>query len=240
MNVVVLLRRLRARPDGAPAEALAGFCDRAAFAAGLALRDASRGGRVVAVAVGPAEREDVVLGAARAAGANRAVRVWDPCLESVDYLGLARVLAAATRHVGYDLVVAGDRSEDEWQGAVGPATAEALGVPHLTGALDAKLEGDAVIASRRDGGLVRRVKVPLPALLTVVAFPSVPDLVRCDDADPPETLGLNDLGIQALELRHRDRCLGRAYPVRVARNATILRDPDELIHRLRQDRLLER
>ena len=41
--------------------------------------------------------------------------------QGVDYLGTARVLAATARHLQHDLVVCGDRSQDELQGAMGPA-----------------------------------------------------------------------------------------------------------------------
>lgn len=238
MKIVVLLRRLRGRPDGATASQLLGCCDLAALRAAVTLKAAVPTAQLVAVAAGPADREDAALRHALMVGADRAVRVDDPGLESVDYHGIARVLAGAVKHVGFDLVLAGDRSEDEVQGAVGPAVAETLAVPHLTGVLDLRLEPGAALATRRDAGLVRTLKLPLPALLTVVSFGGKLVSGAAPSTQKIEQVDLHALGIQAMELRHRDRCVGRAHPVRVARNATVVADPDELIARLRDDRLL--
>jgi electron transfer flavoprotein beta subunit len=251
LKIVVVCRRLRARPDGGSAPKLLGCCDEAALATAFALRDAVPGSQVTVLAAGPAEREDELLSAILAAGANRALRVWDPCLDAVDYLGIGRVLAAAARHAGFDLVIAGERSEDEVQGAVGPAVAESLGVPHLTGVLDLTADGPptSVVATRREQGLVRRLRLPLPALVSVVRSPTrlpswgpaVASSATPDGGGAPaiEALEMASLGIQAMELKHRDRCLGRAQPVRVTRNATMVADGAELLSRLRGDRLLD-
>lgn len=247
MKIVALLRRLRARPDGAPAGQLMGCCDEAALRAALAIKAAVPGATLCAVGAGPGGREDAVLLQALALGADRAIRIDDPGLESVDYHGIARALAGAVKTCGFDLLLAGDRSEDEVQGAVGPAVAELLAVPHLTGVLDLRLPGAdgggdprAVLATRRDAGVVRTLRLPLPALLTIVSYagkPLAPALGQAGKG-PVATLDLAAVGIQAMELKHRDRCVGRAHPVRVARNATVVADPAELIARLRDDRLL--
>ena len=244
MNLVVLLRRLRGTPEGhegyRPAGGLIGRCDDAALRAVLALRAEAGGATVTAVAAGPADREDEVLQHALAAGVDCAVRVSDPGLAWVDYHGVARVLAAAIRRIGHDLIVAGDRSEDEAQGAVGPAVAEWLQVPHLTGAIDVRFAGKngapGVLVTRRDPGHVRTLKVPLPALLTVISFPR--PVTPVPKTTAIESIELSSLGIQAAELKHRDGCMGDALPVRVTKNATVVKDADELVSRLREERLV--
>jgi len=229
--IVVLLRRPLAAPDGTPAPALLGRCDDAALRAAVALST-----RVTVLAVGPAEREDASLRHAVGRGAERAVRVWDPGLDGVDYHATAQVLAAATRKLGFDLVLAGDRSDDEGDGAVGPAVAEALGVPHLTAAIDVGLDGDAARATRRDSGLERTLRVKLPAVVTVASSPAAP--AAPSRAGRFATLDLGDLGIHASELRPRLHCQGTAS--QVAAPAPILAErPDELIARLARDHLLE-
>ena len=229
--IVVLVRRPRAAPDGTPAPNLLGRCDDAALRAAVALST-----RVTVVAAGPAEREDAALRHALGRGAERAVRVWDPGLDGVDYHAVAQVLAAATRKLGFDLVLAGDRSDDEGDGAVGPAVAEALGVPHLTAAIDVGLDGDAARAKRRDSGVERTLRLRLPAVVTVASSPATPA--------PPSrpgrfaALDLADLGIHAFEVRPRLHCQGT--PTRTAAPAPILAErPDELIARLARDHLLE-
>jgi electron transfer flavoprotein beta subunit len=240
LRIIVLLRRLRARPDGAPAPDVLGCCDQAALRAALALKRA--GHTLVAVAAGTAEREDPALRLALGAGADRALRIDDPGLEAVDYHGVARALAGAIKLAGFDLVLAGDRSEDEVQGAVGPAVAEVLGVPHLTGVLELKLDqgngaAQAAVATRRDAGAIRTLRLPLPALLTIVSAEGKLEAAPAEGGKI-EALDLEAVGIQAAEIRHRDRCVGRAHPVRVVRNATMVTEPRELVARLRDDRLL--
>jgi electron transfer flavoprotein beta subunit len=251
MRVVVLLRRLRGRPDGQTAPGLLGRCDEAALAAALSLRGEDTS--ITALAAGP-EREVDVLSRAVGSGATRAVRIGDPLLDSLDYHGIARVLASAARHLGYDLILAGDRSEDEVQGAVGPAVAELLSIPHLTSVLDLRAEGRSVLATRRERGMVRTLKLALPALITVASWGRGPE-AHAESAEAGqgngsaapasvsdtqiETLDLATLGIAAPELKHRDRCLGKAHAVRVVRNATMVQGSGELIARLKSDRLLE-
>lgn len=242
MKVAVLLRRRRERPEhGAVAAndplvgALLGRCEEAALSAALAMRGGD--GELIAVAAGPADREDAVLEEALRRGADRAVRIHDAVLDGVDYFGTARVLSAALRKQACDLILCGERSEDENQGAVGPAVAELLGVPHLTAAVDLAADGKSVLVTRRDAGALRTLRVPLPALVTVTRFSgAVP--TRKPTKTSVDSLDLAAVGITAAELKHRDRCVGRPHAVRVARNATLVAARD-LVERLRDDRLLE-
>jgi electron transfer flavoprotein beta subunit len=240
LKVIVLLRRLRARPDGAGATRLCGTCDEAALRAALAARAAVAGSTLVALSAGPAASEDGVLRWALAAGADKAVRVDDAALQTVDYQGLGRALGGAARSLGADLVLCGDRSEDEVQGAVGPAVAEALGIVHVTGVHDVKVVAGSATVSRREGGFERTLRLRLPALLGVTSQNGValPPHDKLDTNRPIQALDLAAVGLSAAELKHRDRCLGKAHPVRVVRNATLVKDPDELVARLREDRLL--
>lgn len=242
MNLVLLIRRVRARPDGQTTEALLGQCDAAALDAALVLRGNLPETHLTVIAAGPAAREDAVLRHALEQGADRALRLdEDDLLGDVDYYASARVLGAAIKRSPFDLVLVGDRSEDEGQGAVGPAVAEALGVPHVTGALDvATVAAGAAEVTRRDHGQVRTLRLALPALVTITSFSRRER--TAPSAAPPsiEVVALDALGIRPPELKHRDRCLGRASPLRVARNATTLPSAEELVARLRDDHLLER
>jgi electron transfer flavoprotein beta subunit len=129
VKIVVLVRRLRTAP-GTPAQAVFGACEQAALAAGAALRSARPGSQLAAIAVGPEQDNDALIAAA-AVGA-RTYRLWDAALEGTDYDAYARAIAATCKLVGYDLVLCGERSADEGLGAIGPAAAEHLGIPHVT------------------------------------------------------------------------------------------------------------
>jgi electron transfer flavoprotein alpha/beta subunit len=140
--------------------------DDAALRLGLAL------GPVTALRAGPPE-DDALLQRALRAGATRAVRLWDPVLAETDYLGLATALAAAARSLGRRLVIAGDGAE----GAVGPALADRLDLPHLSGVLGAAwhtpeggAEGDRRLeVERRTTAGRQRLRGPAEAVLCVAA-----------------------------------------------------------------------
>jgi hypothetical protein len=103
-----------------------------------------------------------------------------------------------------------------------------------------KVGAGAVTLSRREGGFVRTLRVIVPALLGVTSHAGapLPPLDSLEAHKPIQVLDLAAVGLSAAELKHRDRCLGKAHPVRVVRNATLVKDPDELVARLREDRLL--
>jgi electron transfer flavoprotein beta subunit len=241
------VRRLLATPEGALAPALLGPCEGAAFGTALALRAGllERGTKVrlEVLAVGP-EREDELLRYALSCGADAALRAWHPDLAGTDYYAIARVLAAAVRHRGFSYVLCGDRSADEGLGATGPATAEFLGVPHLTGARDIRLDAEpgALLARHRGGGVVRELRLPAPALLCVADGPRPP---AANDVRPepkgrrkrPTLLDLEALGLMAEELRHRRYLLGDAAE-RPAGHVEILPSAEELVRRLRDEGLI--
>jgi electron transfer flavoprotein alpha/beta subunit len=107
---------------------------------------------------------------ALAAGAARAVLVLGEDLGSTDFHALGLALATAIKRLGADLVLAGARSDDDGLGAVPAALARQLGALHVAciESLAASLEGGVEI-SVRGGGKRRRLRVSLPAVLSVVA-----------------------------------------------------------------------
>jgi len=265
--VVVLLRRLQARPGAPNAPSsnqdetdVLGRCEGGALAAAISLA-ARLETTVVAIAVGPARREDRVLAMALRAGCTRAVRIDDSQLGDVDYLGLAQVLAAAIKHVGARTVLCGDRSQDEGAGAIGPAVAELLDWSHLTGVVRHAVEGNEVVVVRQADTAHQRFRIPLPVVLCVTAppvqGPAVPEPERKDeDEDAPEPaakrarkrartpvptieeLDLADLGIDARAVAPRRTSAGKLRAVRGRGSPMMSTSASDLVARLRADRLL--
>jgi electron transfer flavoprotein alpha/beta subunit len=243
---VALLRRLRASPDGATAAALLGPCEEAALGTALALCATVKqgGGKATleVLAVGP-EQDDEALAFALACGADEAFRVWSPALDGTDFYATAQVLAAAVRLRGSTWVLCGDRSGDEALGATGPAVAEFLGVPHLSGARHVRLAGDgSLLVQHRGGDVVRELRVSPPAVLCVaegpppLPLPAPPPKKRRGRKHQPQRLELSALGIMAEQLRHRQRFLGTAEPR--AGSAEIFPTAEALIDRLKSDGLI--
>ncbi|HEV7466104.1 MAG TPA: electron transfer flavoprotein subunit beta/FixA family protein, partial [Candidatus Dormibacteraeota bacterium] len=95
--------------------------------AGLQLADA-HGGKVTVVSMAPERGLDAIR-KALAMGAAKGVLVSDPSLAGADALTTAKVLAAAIRREGFDLVITATESTDGYTGVVPQALAEYLGVP---------------------------------------------------------------------------------------------------------------
>jgi electron transfer flavoprotein alpha/beta subunit len=249
VTVAVLLRRLQGRPGAAADDEAIGRCERGALVAALALGQA-RGEPTIAIAVGPARREDRVLAMALRAGISRAIRVSDDGLDELDYLGLANVLAAAAKWSGATIVLCGDRSEEEGTGAIGPAVAELMGAAHLTGLASVRIEGgprDVVLAERVAAGARERFRVEPPAVLCMR-----PPALRARGAEPAaddsqrgaaraaaiEELDLARLGLDVRVLGHRRGTAGRLRPVRGPRRALVATSAADLVRRLRADHLV--
>ena len=124
-------------------------------------------GEVVALTVGSA---DAVLRKALMMGVDRALRVWSDALLGADSFAVASVLAAAARHLGFDLVLLGARSADTATEAVGAWIAEILDLPLLTRVIgvDGPIEGSHLLAHRKlERGERETFRVSCPAVLTI-------------------------------------------------------------------------
>ena len=261
MTVAILMRRALARPGQSDEHEVLGPCERGALVAGLRIA-AALGTDAIAIAAGPARREDRVLAMALRAGANRAVRLGAEGIDDLDYLGLAEALAAAVRSVGADLVTCGDRSLDERTGAIGPALAELLGYAHVTGVASVAVDGPHVLCERVGDGRRDKLAVKRPAVLCVRP-PRASDVER-ESNDTPNPFGPSpspsptsrnrsrtapqaidalepdEVGLDMRRLAPRKNTGGRLRPVRGGKQATILSSAAELVARLEAEALIRR
>ncbi len=178
--------------------------------AALQLREQTGGDgdEVVAVTVGDEEAEEALLGCL-ARGADRAVRVWDEdVLARGDVLATACALAAAVTREQPDLVLCGVQSSDAVNGATGTALAGLLGLPRVAVVKQLELDAQAgalTVARELEGGLVERLRIALPALLTIqtgINEPRYATLRAIKQAreKPLESLEPGDLGLDPGEL----------------------------------------
>jgi electron transfer flavoprotein beta subunit len=174
----------------------------------------------------PAEAEITVLTAAAddasawhpapvPAGVARLVRLIDPALGQGDFLTLGLAMAMAARRIGAQLVLTGARTDDEGLGAVPAALARHLDAPLLTrvDSVDGAT-ADSPCATIRGGGLVRVMKIRLPAVLSVAALaliPTTPPPARAGTATV-ETWSLADLGLDPAVIFRRGDGLGVFRP----------------------------
>jgi electron transfer flavoprotein beta subunit len=175
--------------------------DRFSLEAALQLAEAA-GGEVVAITVGDEEADEGLL-ECLAAGAARAVRIWDESLEGADALAVARVLAAAAGRENPDLVLCGVQSSDMVNSATGVAVAAHLGLGHVAVVRDIEFDAAArelVVERELEGGLGETLALGLPALLTVqtgINEPRYATLRAIKQArdKPLDVLGLDELGL---------------------------------------------
>jgi electron transfer flavoprotein alpha/beta subunit len=207
MNIVVCLHAPPPDPDGSGL----GRDDTHALSQGLALAEASQG-QVTAVLAGTSH-ETGPLQRALVAGVGRAVRIGGEDYASVDFHTLGQALAAGIKKIGADLVLAGARSDDEGLGAVPASTARQLGFAYIAGVEELSGAGPrAVEVVVRGGGRKRRLRVDLPAVLSIVpatsGLPAPSD--RTGNPSEVELLTLNDP--ETTVVRRRTELLGKPEP----------------------------
>jgi electron transfer flavoprotein beta subunit len=142
---------------------------------------------IVAVTVG-ADKAAEALRVALAMGADAGIHITDGGVDTRNELLYAAVLAAAIKKDAkpFDLILGGKHNIDMDAGAVGPAVAELLDLPHLGAvtALDIAPDGKRFTARRRIEGAEEIVECDLPALLTIEKglveprYPSLPNLMK--------------------------------------------------------------
>lgn len=186
--------------DRSAAPPITNPADLHALEAALQLAD-----EVCAVSMGPPQGE-ATLREALAAGAQRAVLLCDHLLAGSDTWATANALAAAVEWVGdVDLVVCGSSALDGETGQVGPSVAQRLGWPQATGCEALSIEDGCLIARRVVEGGYERLRLPLPAVVTVgetgfaPRYPTMPARRRAASL-PVETIDAAALGLGAAEV----------------------------------------
>lgn len=163
------------------------------------------GGEVVVVTCGPNQSE-AALRRCLAMGADRAIRVEGA---GRDPFTVARALADVVRGEAPDLVLCGVQSSDAVQAATGTALAQLLDLPRAAVitrvAYDAGA-GKAVVDRELEGGLVDRVEIDTPAVLTIqtgINQPRYANLRAIKQAEQVEVdvRAAADVGVPAYRVR---------------------------------------
>lgn len=182
--------------DRTAAAAITNPADLHAVEAALTVAD-----EVLALSMGPPAAE-AALREAPSLGAARAWLVCDRVLAGSDTWATANALAAAVDRLGADVVLCGATALDGETGQVGPEVATRLGWPQATGCESLELDGTDLVARRIVEGGFERLRLPLPAVVTVAETgfaPRYPSVVgrRRAGAATVERLTARDLGLDA-------------------------------------------
>ncbi len=125
------------------------------------------GGEVVALCAGPARAAQTIR-EALAKGADRAIHIEEENLNTLDTLGVAKLLAGAVKAENPDLILTGLQSDDLGYGQTGVVLAELLGIPSSTIIMQVEVNDKSIRVKRElEDGWFQHIAMPLPAVLTI-------------------------------------------------------------------------
>ena len=174
-----------------------------------------RGGKVTILCLGPMEAARTTLREAVAMGADEAYLISTGSSYIFDGSLIARALAGGIKKLlPFDLILAGEVSEDLYQAYVGPAIAVRLNLPFIGSATRLEVDGGKVRVERKLENVVEVLEAPLPAIVSVtreINQPRIPSTMqmmrvpltkiktmRPDDVGVPELLN-KEAGLTVLE-----------------------------------------
>ena len=131
----------------------------------LKVKEAKGEGEVVVVTVGP-NRATAALRTCLATGADRAIHLDDRSFEGADSLGHARILAAAVKDMGPDLIFTGQYAVGTDNRQTGMMLAELLHMPHVAVVTKLEVADGSLTAHREIEGAHEIVEVSLPCVVT--------------------------------------------------------------------------
>lgn len=261
LNIIVLIKQVpdpreyvRVREDGTldreRARAVINDCDKNALEAALQLKE-KLNSRVVAVSMGPLKAEDA-LREALAMGVDEAILISDRRLRGSDTLATSYVLYRAIEKLGaYDLILCGAESSDGGTAQVGPELAEFLGIPQATFVEELEVKGNCVELKRRVEGGYERLRVVMPALLTVLKNANNPRVTTFSGIlkavkKPIVTWSLDDIGVEAdkVGLAGSPTKIMKVEKVSLQRRRVLIEGEtveeivDNLLRKLREDRVI--
>jgi electron transfer flavoprotein beta subunit len=186
------------------------------------------GGKVTVITLGPQDAGGA-LRAALAIGADAALRLWNTRAETWGPFTIAAALAAYLKSnttPAPDLILCGDAASDWSSGIVGPALAEQLQLPQITGVIsleaqspDGKVVTNLRITRKLERGYREILEAQLPLLITVTSelneprYPSLPAHMAALEAKIPvidplsldNTLGQDETGETTILEMHTPR-----------------------------------
>ena len=199
-------------------------CDEYAMAEAIVLKR-QYGGEIIALTMGGISTQEVLY-AAIAKGADKIFRV-DAQVQ--DPRAASKVLAAALKTIGADLVLTGTQSRDSLSSYVGVAIAQELDLNFAFAVTAIEKDGDNAIKVRKElgGGRNAEVRLPLPALVCIqtgiqpLNYVPPARMMRAR-ATPPKSLRLADLGLTPEDLAPKGYRIAGVAPPQRTRQATML------------------
>lgn len=207
-------------------------CDEYAMEEAIVLKR-QMGGEIIALTMGGITTQEVLYTAA-AKGADKIIRV-DAQVQ--DPRAASKVLAAALKKIGGDIILTGTQSRDSLSSFVGVATAQQLDVSFAFAVTAIEKDGDNAIRVRKElgGGRSADVRLPLPALVCIqtgiqpLNYVPPARLMRARQ-QRPTSLSLADIGLTPADLATKGyKIVGVAPPQRTRQAQMIEGSPAEVV-----------
>ena len=162
------------------------------------LKEDGKAEEIVVVSIGPEKAQETIR-TALAMGADRGILIKTD--ETVEPLGVAKLLAKVVEEESPDMVVLGKQAIDDDANATGQMLGALLGWPQGTFASKVEIaDGVANVTREVDGGL-QTIKITLPAIVTTdlrlnePRYASLPNIMKAKrkpiDAKSPDDYGVD-------------------------------------------------
>jgi len=206
--------------------------DEIAVEEAIRLKEKGVASEIVVVSIGVAKAQET-LRTALAMGADRAILIETD--ETVEPLGVAKLLAKVAAEEQPGLVILGKQAIDDDSNQTGQMLAALLGWAQGTFASKVEVEGDAVSVTREVDGGLETVKLKLPAIVTTdlrlnePRYASLPNIMKAK-SKPLANRKPEEFGV---DISPRLETLSVAEPPK--RSAGIkVADVDELVAKLKE------
>ena len=196
--------RARVKPDGSGvaiegAKMSINPFDEIALEEALRIRERGEADEILVISLGGPECQQQ-LRTGLAMGADRAILVQTD--ESLEPLGVARVLRAFVDRESPDMVILGKQSIDGDNNQTGQMLAALWERPQATFASEVSIDGDRATVTREVDAGLEVIEVDLPAVVTTDLRLNEPRYVKLPEImkarkKPLETIALTDMGIEA-------------------------------------------
>jgi len=210
--------------------------DEIAVEEAIRLKESGKVEEIVAVSIGVKQAQDT-LRTALAMGADRAILVVasEDVHNDIEPLAVAKILKCIIDEEQPDLVLAGKQAIDNDMNATGQMLAALTGWAQGTFASELDVEGDTATVTREVDGGLQKIKIKLPAIVTVdlrlnePRYASLPNIMKAKKK-PLEMKTADDYGV---DITPRLDVMGTTEPA--ARTAGIIvGSVDDLIEKLKE------
>ncbi|MCO4746470.1 MAG: electron transfer flavoprotein subunit beta/FixA family protein [Proteobacteria bacterium] len=197
--------RIKIKSDGSGVDTkgeklVVGDYDEYAVEEAIRTKEAHKGA-VTAFTVGATSDEKLVRSGALALGVDKAVLISDDAAVNAGPLGTAKLLAAAIKEAGCEIVFTGKAATDDGNSQVSAMIAELLGWAQVSQVTKFAIEGTSFTATRAmDAGVLQIVSGSLPVVITCEdglndpRYPKLPDIMKAK-RKPLSKIGAGDLGL---------------------------------------------